>query len=72
MTTHNLTADAVTPKDVLEDVTAKLDEIDQLFVVAIKGKRSKTWASGSLDGLPRAAMLLNLRAMEVLREEMAE
>ncbi len=71
MSVTNISADQVTPQDVIDSVTKELVDIEQVFVVALKRRCvPKVWASGSLDTLPKAAMILQLRALEVLREEM--
>lgn len=62
----NLNAAAVTPAQVIDGVTNELDQIKDVYVVAINHDGTHTmWGSGKLDTIERASLILSYRATKI-------
>ncbi len=64
----NISADMVTPLDVLTDLQAKLTSISQVYVVAFIDGRPTIWASGNIKSMALAATAMQMKVMDFLNE----
>lgn len=65
----NISADMVTPLDVIEDLQTKHIEFKALYVVAIDKKGTPIiWASGNLADMAYATLALQAKATDYILE----
>lgn len=66
---RNISADMVTPVDVIEDLQKKVGEIREIYVVAFDDDgRPTIWASGNLKSMALAVVALQSKTVDVLHD----
>jgi len=66
---RNISADVVTPVDVIVDLQEKIHEIKEVYVVAFdQNGRPTIWASGNLKSMAMAAVALHAKTVDVLHD----